>query len=89
MDATCGKDGSVTVTCNDCGATVSTTVLPATGNHSYSGGACTVCGAPDPNPPAPDNTVAEGGDEVDGTQNVTNVPPAEEPPADNGGGDAS
>ena len=56
-------------------------------------GVCAVCGAKDPNytepAPAPDNTQTEGGDEVDGAQNVTNVPPAEEQPADNGGGDVT
>lgn len=34
VDAACLTDGSVTVTCNDCGKTVSVTVLPALG-HDY------------------------------------------------------
>lgn len=33
VDATCTTDGSVTVTCDDCGETVSTEVLPA--GHTY------------------------------------------------------
>lgn len=35
IDATCTKDGSETVICDDCGATVSTTTLPA--GHKYVG----------------------------------------------------
>lgn len=34
VDAACLTDGSVTVTCNDCGKTVSVTVIPALG-HDY------------------------------------------------------
>ena len=40
--ATCTKDGSTTVKCNDCDYTVSTESIPATG-HNYVNGACTVC----------------------------------------------
>ncbi|MBQ4556915.1 MAG: hypothetical protein IJA60_04630, partial [Clostridia bacterium] len=32
VEATCTEDGSVTVTCDDCGETVSTEVIPATGH---------------------------------------------------------
>ena len=45
--ATCTQDGSVTVTCDDCGAVLSTEAIPATG-HDYKDGKCTVCGATDP-----------------------------------------
>ena len=45
--ATCTQDGSVTVTCDDCGAVLSTEIIPATG-HDYKDGKCTVCGAADP-----------------------------------------
>ena len=45
--ATCTQDGSVTVTCDDCGAVLSTEAIPATG-HDYKDGKCTVCGAADP-----------------------------------------
>ena len=45
--ATCTQDGSVTVTCDDCGAVLSTETIPATG-HDYKDGKCTVCGAADP-----------------------------------------
>ena len=45
--ATCTQDGSVTVTCDDCGAVLSTETMPATG-HDYKDGKCTVCGAADP-----------------------------------------
>jgi len=44
VDATCTTDGSVTVTCNDCGEVVSTTDIPATGEHNYVDGVCSVCG---------------------------------------------
>ena len=36
VDASCGKDGSSIKTCSLCGETI-TEVLPATGNHSYTG----------------------------------------------------
>ena len=45
--ATCTQDGSVTVTCDDCGAVLSTEAIPAMG-HDYKDGKCTVCGAADP-----------------------------------------
>ena len=60
--ATCGKDGKIVYTCTkaDCGMT-KTEVIPATGNHSYANGACTVCGKEDPNKPVeiPFKDVAE------------------------------
>ena len=54
--ATCTQDGSVTVTCDDCGAVLSTETIPATG-HDYKDGKCTVCGAADPDyrPEQPEN----------------------------------
>lgn len=42
-DATCAEAGSVTVTCDDCGETVSTTEIPATGVHTVENFKCTVC----------------------------------------------
>ena len=45
--AACTQDGSVTVTCDDCGAVLSTETIPATG-HDYKDGKGTVCGAADP-----------------------------------------
>ena len=48
VDPTCGEDGSKSVVCSDCGATISTEKLPATGAHNYADGTCTVCGAKDP-----------------------------------------
>lgn len=42
VDATCTAAGSKTVTCDDCGETISTEVIPATG-HSYTDGVCS-CG---------------------------------------------
>ena len=45
--AACTQDGSVTVTCDDCGAVLSTETIPATG-HDYKDGKCTICGAADP-----------------------------------------
>ena len=54
--AACTQDGSVTVTCDDCGAVLSTEAIPATG-HDYKDGKCTVCGAADPDyrPEQPEN----------------------------------
>ena len=54
--AACTQDGSVTVTCDDCGAVLSTETIPATG-HDYKNGKCTVCGAADPDyrPEQPEN----------------------------------
>ena len=43
VDATCTETGSKTVVCNDCGETVSTEVIEATG-HNYVGGTCSECG---------------------------------------------
>ena len=44
VDATCIEAGSTTVTCDDCGETISTTVIEALG-HNYENEICTVCGA--------------------------------------------
>ena len=41
--ATCTTAGSTTVTCDDCGETVSTTEIPALG-HNYVGSTCERCG---------------------------------------------
>ncbi|MBR1954835.1 MAG: hypothetical protein IKA29_02805, partial [Clostridia bacterium] len=57
VNATCGKDGSETVTCNDCGKTISAVIIPATGEHSYVDGKCSVCEAVDPDYTAPDEPV--------------------------------
>ena len=47
--ATCVQAGSTIVTCDDCGTTVSTTEIPATGNHDYgTGNNCIICGAEKP-----------------------------------------
>ncbi len=60
--ATCGKDGKIVYTCTkaDCGMT-KTEIIPATGEHTYANGTCTVCGAEDPNKPVeiPFKDVAE------------------------------
>ena len=42
-DATCEEAGSVTVTCDDCGTTVSTETIEALG-HNYINGVCDKCG---------------------------------------------
>ena len=44
VDATCTTDGSTTVKCSDCGATVRTETIKATG-HSWNNGICSVCSA--------------------------------------------
>lgn len=67
--ATCKNAGTVTKSCS-CGAT-KTETLPATGQHSFNGGAtCTVCGDPNPNYVAPqvgspENTSPDGSDDDD------------------------
>ena len=48
VDATCTEAGSTTVTCDDCDETISTEVIPATGEHTYVDGICSVCGAEEP-----------------------------------------
>ena len=46
VDATCTEDGSTTVTCDDCGATVSTTVIEAPGHGDENDdGICDTCQA--------------------------------------------
>ena len=47
VDATCTAKGSTTVVCNDCGKTVSVTEIAKIA-HSYTNGACSVCGAAQP-----------------------------------------
>lgn len=42
--ATCGADGVKTVVC-ECGETISTENVPATNEHSFANGSCSVCGA--------------------------------------------
>ena len=44
VDATCTEAGSTTVTCDDCGETISSEVIEATG-HQYENGICSVCDA--------------------------------------------
>lgn len=46
-EPTCGQDGSVIYTCSRCQASYSET-LPATGEHTYVDGVCSVCGELDP-----------------------------------------
>ncbi len=48
LDAICTTAGYDRTVCADCGATVKETTLPALG-HDYKSGACTRCGAADPN----------------------------------------
>ena len=48
VDATCTEAGSVTVTCVDCDAVISTEVIPVI-DHNYVDGACSACGEADPN----------------------------------------
>ena len=51
VEATCVADGSITETCDECGETIATEVLPATGEHTYApvsaanaAATCSVCG---------------------------------------------
>lgn len=48
VDATCTEAGSTTITCEDCGETISTEEIPATDEHNYVDGECTVCGKEEP-----------------------------------------
>lgn len=49
-EATCGDEGYTGDTvCNDCGATIAEgQVIEATGEHTFTDGTCSVCGAADP-----------------------------------------
>ena len=44
VDATCGEAGTKTVVCDDCGETISTETIEATGEHTYKDGVCAGCG---------------------------------------------
>ena len=46
VEASCTEDGSITVTCDDCGETISEEVIEA--GHDYVDGFCTVCGEKEP-----------------------------------------
>ncbi|MCR5742647.1 MAG: hypothetical protein K6F92_02800 [Lachnospiraceae bacterium] len=61
VEATCGTDGYTGDTvCDLCGETIAAgEVIPATGNHNFVDGVCTVCGAKDPNYVAPTVTGIE------------------------------
>lgn len=76
VEPTCGAEGSETVTCTACGTVISTTTLPATGAHSYSGGVCTVCGASDPNYVAPSSSQANVAPPDGGTTTPEGTDPA-------------
>ena len=57
-DATCGAAGHTGKTICECGATISEgEEIPATGNHNYKDGTCSVCGGKDPNYVAPANRI--------------------------------
>ena len=47
VNATCITAGSTTVTCDDCGETLSTETIEALG-HTFENGSCQTCGADDP-----------------------------------------
>lgn len=47
VDANCTEEGSTTVTCDDCGETVSETTIAALG-HNYVDGVCSTCGEEEP-----------------------------------------
>lgn len=57
----CGAEGTMTYSC-PCGDSY-TEPIPPTGAHSYAGGACSVCGAADPNAPPPETPDPEQGQE--------------------------
>lgn len=67
VEATCTRDGSKSIVCQNCGETLSTEVIPAAGHH-YEDGKCTDCGAEDPNyqpgqPEKPENPGVKTDDE--------------------------
>lgn len=45
---TCNKSGMKQEICEVCGATSGMAIIPATGDHNYENGVCTVCGEEDP-----------------------------------------
>lgn len=101
---TCGATGIRTYTCTVCGETREET-LPATGQHNFVDGKCTVCGAPDPDaPPAPPVTdpddpedpskggeggSGDGGDGGSGEGDSGEGDPGEGDPGEEGGGDGT
>ena len=58
VEVTCTTDGSTTVTCDDCGAVVSSEIVTATG-HSYVDGTCSACGEAEPEVTEPEATEPE------------------------------
>lgn len=67
VEATCTRDGSKSIVCQNCGETLSTEVIPAAGHH-YEDGKCTDCGAEDSNyqpgqPEKPENPGVKTDDE--------------------------
>ncbi len=71
VDATCTEAGSTTVTCDDCGTTVSTEEIAALG-HSYVDGVCTGCGAVESTGEIPDPTTYTFSNYAAGTQYANN-----------------
>ena len=68
-EATCGEDGLEVRTCSVCEATEDR-VIPATGEHNFVDGVCTVCSAEDPNYVQPVEETTENG-EPEQTENGT------------------
>jgi len=67
-EPTCTEPGETTFTCTLCGTTKTEPIM-ATGNHTYEGGSCIHCGAPDPSVPVTGDTYVrvnelQEGDEI-------------------------
>ena len=85
QEPTCAQSGRVQEKCEYCGATRITPV-PATGEHTYENGVCTVCGAADPNyTPDPGNP----GTEDPGKEDPEPGQPGTEDPGNEGEGGCS
>ena len=85
QEPTCAQSGRVQEKCEYCGATRITPV-PATGEHTYENGVCTVCGAADPNyTPDPGNP----GTEDPGKEDPDPGQPGTEDPGNEGEGGCS
>ena len=71
-EATCGEDGLEVRTCSVCEETEEREI-PATGEHDFVNGFCTVCNAEDPNYVQPVEKTTEGteGNTTEGTEGTT------------------
>lgn len=77
-NATCTADGSEHAVCDGCTATDTRNAVGSMLSHTYADGACTLCGAADPTPPAE----TEPPEESTANPAPEDTPPAPEEPTD-------